>query len=121
MSGNVPTSRKLEYAQGWLELGRLNEAADELESIEGKDRMSTPVLLVRCELYMAAKQWDMVDAMAKVITVRELITARRARRCISTWVATNLYLGIRLRRDGVSGLRARWTRTLSRRRWTIRI
>lgn len=71
MPANIPTSRHLEYAQGYLGLGLVNEAADELELIEGKDRMSTPVLLMRCELYMAAKQWDMVDAMAKVVTARE--------------------------------------------------
>lgn len=71
MPPGIPTSRHLEYAKGYLGLGLFNEAADELELIEGKDRLSTRVLLVRCALYMAVKQWDMVDAMAKVITVRE--------------------------------------------------
>ena len=41
---------------GYLGLGLLNEAADELELIEGKHRLSTRVLLVRCALYMAVKQ-----------------------------------------------------------------
>lgn len=71
MPGHIPTSRHLEYAQGYLGLGLLNEAANELELIDGEDRLSTPVLLLRCSLYMAAKQWDMVDAMAKVVTARE--------------------------------------------------
>jgi len=70
MGGNIPTSRRLEYAQGYLELGLIGDAADELEAIDGEDRLSTPVLVVRCDLYMAAEQWDMVDAMAKAVTTR---------------------------------------------------
>lgn len=61
----IPTSKHLSYAQGFIELGLLEDAANELEKVAFEDRLTAPVLLARLELYMAAKQWDMVEAMAK--------------------------------------------------------
>lgn len=71
MPPSIPTSRHLEYAQGYLALGLLGEASDEIEQIEGQARLSTPVLAFRCSLYTAAKQWNMVEAMAKAVCARE--------------------------------------------------
>ena len=41
----TPTSRHLEYARGFIDLGMVNEASDELEAIDWDDRMK-PVVLV---------------------------------------------------------------------------
>ena len=62
---HIPTSKHLSYAQGFIELGLLDDAANELEKVAFEDRLTAPVLLSRMNLYMAAKQWDMVEAMAK--------------------------------------------------------
>lgn len=61
----ITTARRLEYATGFITLGLLNEASEELESIEGEDRLSDEVMTVRCDLYMAAKDWDLLIAVAR--------------------------------------------------------
>jgi predicted Zn-dependent protease len=64
----IPTARRLEFAAGFIDLGMLGEASDELEAIEGKDRLSPDVMSVRCDLYMAAMQWDLLLAVARELT-----------------------------------------------------
>lgn len=59
------TLRRLKHASGYLGLGMLNEAADELETIEGDDRLSADVMRLRVDLYMQAKQWDLLSAVAR--------------------------------------------------------
>jgi tetratricopeptide (TPR) repeat protein len=61
----ISTTRRLEYASGFIELGLLNEASEELEAIEGADRLSAEVMAVRSDLYMAAKDWDLLIAVAR--------------------------------------------------------
>ena len=61
----IPTRRHLKYASGYLALGMLAEASDELEAIEGEDRLSPEVLFVRSDLYMKAKQWDLLLAVSR--------------------------------------------------------
>ena len=55
----ISTARRIEHANAYLALGLLNEAADELEAIEGLDRLSPAVMSVRCDLYMMAKDWEL--------------------------------------------------------------
>jgi len=62
---NISTTKRISYALGYLELGLINQASDELESIEGEDRLSIPVMLARIELYMEAKDWELLVAVAK--------------------------------------------------------
>jgi len=64
---SIPTRRRIEYAKGYIELGLVNEASDELEAIDGDARMSIEVLRTRVDLYMEAKLWDMVVAVAKPV------------------------------------------------------
>jgi Flp pilus assembly protein TadD len=45
----------------------VNEAADELEAIDRDIRLSVEVLRVRVDLHMAAKQWNLVIAVAKPV------------------------------------------------------
>jgi tetratricopeptide (TPR) repeat protein len=61
----ISTVRRLEYATGFIELGLLNEASEELELIEGEDRLSGEVMTVRGNLYMAAKNWDLLIAVSR--------------------------------------------------------
>ena len=64
----VPTKRRLEYASGFLELGMLNEASDELEEIEGDARMSAEVMKLRVDLYHQAEDWELLLAVAKALS-----------------------------------------------------
>lgn len=40
----ILTSRRLQYARGYIELGMVNEASDELEAIDWDDRTKPEVL-----------------------------------------------------------------------------
>jgi predicted Zn-dependent protease len=64
----IPTSRHLQFASGYIGLGMLSEASDELEAIEGEDRLSAEVMAVRCDFHMAAKQWDLLVAVSHELT-----------------------------------------------------
>ncbi len=64
----IPLQRRLEYATAYIELGLLAEASDELEAIEGEARLSAAVMAVRNDLYLAAKSWDLLIAVARELT-----------------------------------------------------
>ena len=64
MKHTVPTRRRIEFAQGYIELGMVNEASDELEAIDWDDRMTPEVLAVRVDLYSAAKNWELMRDIA---------------------------------------------------------
>jgi tetratricopeptide (TPR) repeat protein len=64
---SISTAKRLEYAEGYIGLGLIKEASAELDAIDGDDRMSMKVLRVRIDLYMEAKQWDMVVTMARQV------------------------------------------------------
>lgn len=61
----ISTRRHLEFAAGYLELGMVLEASEELEAIEGPDRLLPDVMRVRADLYMQAKQWDLLLAVGR--------------------------------------------------------
>ena len=63
----IPTSRHLSYAKGYIELGMVNEASDELEQIDWDDRLKAEVLAVRLDLYLATKNWELMVAMANAL------------------------------------------------------
>ncbi len=65
------TARHLHHATGYLGLGMLNEASDELEAIDGEDRLSDDVLRLRSDLYMQAKEWDLLIAVARELARRD--------------------------------------------------
>lgn len=62
------TKRRVEHASGYLAFGLLVEASDELEAIEGPDRLSPEVMSIRCDLYMMAKDWELLLAVARELT-----------------------------------------------------
>lgn len=63
----IPTSTRVQYANGYLELGMLDAASDEIEAVEGEDRLSVEVLLFRSRLYNAAEQWELMEAVSKQV------------------------------------------------------
>lgn len=74
------TPRHLRYASGYMELGMLDDAAFEIEAIAFEDRFAPPVLAVRVELYMAAKQWEIVVGVARELAA-QCPTSERAWIC----------------------------------------
>jgi len=60
-----PNSFHLAAAQGWLDLGDLASANDELDKIPLKLRAHPDVLLMRCEIYAKAEKWDFVLTFAE--------------------------------------------------------
>jgi predicted Zn-dependent protease len=61
--------RKLEAAEGWLELGDWLEANEELERITPEMRAHPFVLRVRWGVYAEAKKWEMAAEVARGISV----------------------------------------------------
>lgn len=64
------TARHLRYACGYIDLGLLNEASDELEAIEFVDRFVPDVLQVRVTLHMEAKHWELVVGAAQQLVAK---------------------------------------------------
>jgi len=61
--GGISWQRRVEYACGYIELGMLADASEELASIEGEDRRQPEVLSVRCDLFSETKSWPhMIEA-----------------------------------------------------------
>jgi hypothetical protein len=52
----IPEKRHLEYASGFLALGMLNEASDELEMIQGEAALSADVMRLRVNLYVSVRR-----------------------------------------------------------------
>jgi predicted Zn-dependent protease len=59
------TEKYLSHARGWLGLGKIDEAAKALEEVPFSQRLTMPVVAMRCSVYMAAEKWDVVAMLAK--------------------------------------------------------
>jgi predicted Zn-dependent protease len=66
---NLEHARHLQAAEGWLELGDLVSASNELEEITSEERAHPAVLSVRFAIYAKAGQWDMAAELADGLTV----------------------------------------------------
>ena len=62
--------RHLQAAVGYLELGMLVEANDEIESLSPELKTSSPVLGVRLEIYRAAEKWSLMEVVARELWKR---------------------------------------------------
>ncbi len=62
---SISTARRLEYANGYIMLGLLNAAADELQLIRAKDRAEPEVLELLMELYKTSHRWRRLVATAR--------------------------------------------------------
>jgi hypothetical protein len=63
----IPTRTRLRYANGYLELGMINEAAEEIDYIMGEDRMSLQVMRMRMKMYKQAEYWPALEAVSKFV------------------------------------------------------
>jgi predicted Zn-dependent protease len=63
-----PNSIHLKAAEGWLELGNIQEANRELEEIEAGLRSHPDVLEVRWQIYAKLMNWEASVDIAKAIT-----------------------------------------------------
>ncbi len=61
----ISTAQRVKYASGYVALGLLDHASDELEAVDFRDRFSIDVMTARLELHMAAEQWDIVANFAR--------------------------------------------------------
>ena len=62
--------KQLQAAVGYLELGMLVEANDEIENLAPELKTSSPVLGVRMEIYRAAKKWSLMEVVARELWKR---------------------------------------------------
>jgi predicted Zn-dependent protease len=61
--------RHLEAAQGWLGLGNVLEANEELENITPEMRAHPDALCVRWQVYAGARKWEMAAEVARGISI----------------------------------------------------
>lgn len=64
----IRTATRLKYANGYLDLGMVKEAALEIDAIDENDRSSFEVLSMRVRLYSVSQDWsEMVDASKRLV------------------------------------------------------
>lgn len=66
----INADRGLQAAVGYLELGMLVEANDEIENLAPELKTSSPVLGVRLEIYRAAEKWSLMEVVARELWKR---------------------------------------------------
>jgi hypothetical protein len=62
--------RVLHAAMGFIELGMLEDAASELESLPPEDRDRSSVLALRVEIYRESKAWALMEVVARELWKR---------------------------------------------------
>jgi len=62
--------KQLQAAVGYLELGMMVEANDEIENLAPELKNSSPVLGVRLEIYRAAEKWSLMEVVARELWKR---------------------------------------------------
>lgn len=61
----IPTTTRVSYANGYIELGMLKDASAELDAIDPSERLKDEVLMMRSKLYLEAKNWEVMAAVSK--------------------------------------------------------
>lgn len=64
----IRTKTRLQYANGYLDLGMLDDAEDELDAIAEEDQSGYDTLSLRVRLYSERKDWSRME-----VTSRELV------------------------------------------------
>jgi hypothetical protein len=59
---------RMQAAEGWLGLGNPAEAAAELDKINPEYRTHPAVMIIRCSVHYAAKNWPLVFELASALT-----------------------------------------------------
>src|SRR4051812_12423082 len=68
MPPSISTAHRVRYANGYMELGMMNEAAEELESVEPRDRALPAVIEAWIDLHMSGEQWAFAAVVAQELT-----------------------------------------------------
>lgn len=63
----ISTERRIQYAQGYIQLGLFNDAAKELDAVSVADCAGPAVIGTRIELNLAAKRWAEVITYARLL------------------------------------------------------
>lgn len=66
----IRTATRLSYANGYIDLGMLNEAAEELNAIPEKDHLQDEVLSLRSRFYLESKNWEIMAAVSKQLATQ---------------------------------------------------
>lgn len=66
----IPTSTRLSYANGYLDLGMTAEAAAELDAIPPIDLLEDDVLALRTRLYLETQNWELLAAVAQQLATQ---------------------------------------------------
>ncbi|EDY81702.1 tetratricopeptide repeat domain protein [Verrucomicrobiia bacterium DG1235] len=66
----IPTSTRLSYANGYIELGLTKEAAAELDEICEADRLQDDVLSMRAKLYLETNNWEVLAAVSEQLATQ---------------------------------------------------
>ncbi|MBK1876837.1 TPR end-of-group domain-containing protein [Pelagicoccus mobilis] len=61
----IPTSTRLSYANGYLDLGMISSATEELDAIQESERLNNDVLAMRARLYLESQNWEVMEAVSK--------------------------------------------------------
>jgi tetratricopeptide (TPR) repeat protein len=61
----------LKSAIGYIELGMVQDALNEIESMSPEHKNSSAVLCVRMEIYRTAKNWKMMEVVARELLKRQ--------------------------------------------------
>lgn len=64
----IPTRTRLQYANGYLDLGMTKEAALELEAIDDKDRLEAEVKAMRIRLHLGRRRWKLMVNESQQLT-----------------------------------------------------
>ncbi|MEO6005862.1 MAG: hypothetical protein ABIZ04_25805 [Opitutus sp.] len=67
----ISTSRRLQYTEGYLSLGMLDEAAAELDAVTSEDQGSDEVLELTIDLHSARHHWDRAVTAAQEYVRRQ--------------------------------------------------
>lgn len=66
----IPTSTRLSYTNGYLELGMIEQAREELDAIAKRDALLPEVLAMRAKLHLESRNWEMLEAVSRDLTDR---------------------------------------------------
>ncbi|MBT3480337.1 MAG: hypothetical protein HN457_02750 [Opitutales bacterium] len=61
----IKTAKRLQYANGYLDLGMVHDAKAELDLIDEKDRSNSEVLSMRVRLFLEARNWKKMVTLSK--------------------------------------------------------
>jgi tetratricopeptide (TPR) repeat protein len=89
--------RHLECAKGYLELGMLEDARDELEQITSPHKADPEVIQVRLALSIRSQNWDMAVLLSRYLSLVQtenanwiVLHAYATRRAKGTWPALEI-------------------------------